>query len=106
MVIDFGLWGKDERSALRQAAEDRGGACELRYYQLTADEQRRRIGLRQSDEPETTWPMSDEELARWAEVIDVPTPEELDGSEPIDLPPSGFLTWDEWRKHRWPPSVD
>ncbi len=28
-----------------------------------------------------------------------------DGSEPIDDPPAGFATWDEWRRHRWPPSV-
>ena len=29
----------------------------------------------------------------------------LDGSEPVDDPPSGFTTWDEWRRRRWPPSV-
>lgn len=106
VVIDFGLWGKDERSALRQAAADRGAVCELRYYELTADEQRRRLDLRQVNDPEATWPMSSEELARWAEVIDVPTTGELDGTEPIAPPPFGFLTWDEWRKHRWPRSID
>ncbi|HEX5427688.1 MAG TPA: ATP-binding protein [Pedococcus sp.] len=26
VVIDFGLWGRDERSALRQAAADRGAS--------------------------------------------------------------------------------
>src|SRR5688572_17466144 len=26
VVIDYGLWGRDERSALRQAAADRGAA--------------------------------------------------------------------------------
>ena len=46
-----------------------------------------------------------EELAEWAASIDIPTPGELDGSEPIDDPPAGFTTWDEWRAHRWPPSV-
>ncbi|TDN91504.1 ATP-binding protein [Microbacterium sp. BK668] len=105
VIIDFGLWGKDERSALRQAAADRGAACELRYYRLTAHEQRRRLDLRQAENPDATWPMSDEELARWAAAIDVPSAGELDGSEPIDPPPSGFVTWDEWRVHRWPPSV-
>lgn len=33
------------------------------------------------------------------------TPGELDGSEPIDDPPAGFAAWDEWRRHRRPPSV-
>jgi hypothetical protein len=49
--------------------------------------------------------MSEEELAGWAAGFEIPTPGELDGSEPIDDPPAGFVTWDEWRRHRWPPSV-
>jgi hypothetical protein len=49
--------------------------------------------------------MSDEELAAWAANIDVPTPGELDGTEPVDDPPVGFAAWSEWRNDRWPPSV-
>ena len=58
-----------------------------------------------AEAPHTTWHMSDEELVEWAGNIDIPTPGELDGSEPIDDPPAGFPTWDDWRRHRWPPSV-
>jgi hypothetical protein len=49
--------------------------------------------------------MSGEELAEWAASIDIPTPGELDGSEPIDGSPAGFASWEEWRRHRWPPST-
>jgi predicted kinase len=105
VVIDFGLWSRHERSALRQAAADRGAAVVLRYFEVTPTEQRRRLDQRQSEAPHTTWPMSDEELAEWATRIDVPTPDELDGSEPVGAPPAGFATWDEWRAHRWPPRV-
>ncbi len=105
VVIDFGLWSRDERSALRQAATGVGARAEVRYFELTPAEQRRRLHQRQAESPHTTWPMSDEELAEWAAVFDVPTPGELDGSEPIDDPPVGFATWGEWRRHRWPPSV-
>ena len=105
VVLDFGLWGRDERSALRHAAAARGAAVEMRYFELTPAEQRRRLDQRHAEEPHTTWHMSDEELATWAAVISVPTPEELDGSEPLDAPPAGFATWDEWRTHRWPRSV-
>jgi hypothetical protein len=45
------------------------------------------------------------ELDAWATSIEVPTPGELDGSEPVDDRPAGFATWDDWRRHRWPPSV-
>ena len=103
VVIDFGLWGRDERSALRQAAADLGAAVEMRYFELPPAEQRRRLDRRQAEEPHTTWHMSDEELAEWAAIISIPTQGELDGSEPVDDVPAGFATWDEWRKHRWPP---
>lgn len=105
VVIDFGLWGRDERSALRAAAADRGAAVEMRYFELTPAEQRQRLDRRHAHEPHTTWPMSDAELARWAAIISIPTPGELDGSEPVDDPPAGFATWDEWRRHRWTPAI-
>lgn len=105
VVIDYGLWGRDERSALRRAALDRGAVVEIHYFELAPAEQRRLRDQRQAEAPHTTWPISDEELDEWAARIDIPTPAELDGSEPIDDPPAGFATWDEWRRHRWPPSV-
>jgi predicted kinase len=100
VVIDYGLWSRDERSALRQAAADLGAAVQMRYFELTPAEQRRRLDLRQAEAPHTTWPMAEEELIEWAASIDIPTPGELDGSEPIDDPPAGFATWDQWRRHR------
>jgi hypothetical protein len=73
--------------------------CDRRLHQ------RRRLDQRQAEEPHTTWHMSDEELAAWAAIISIPTPGELDGSEPVDGPPAGFPTWDGWRRHRWPLSI-
>ena len=105
VVIDFGLWGRDERSALRQAATDLGAAVTMRYFELPPAEQRERLDRRQAEEPHTTWHMSDQELAEWAAIISVPTSGEIDGSEPIDEPPSTFTTWAQWRGHRWPPAI-
>jgi hypothetical protein len=94
VVIDFGLWGRDERSALRRAAADRVAAVEVRYLELPPDEQWRRIHRRQAQEPHTTWPMPDAEVAAWTAGFDVPTAGEVDGTEPIDSPPNGFASWD------------
>lgn len=105
VVVDYGLWGRDERSALRMAASDLGATVQMRYFELTPAEQRRRLDQRQAEEPHTTWRMTDEELAGWADTFSVPTLGELDGSEPVDQPPDGFASWDEWRGHRWPASV-
>jgi predicted kinase len=105
VVIDFGLWGRDERSALRQAAADRGVRVEMLYFEVPPAEQRRRLDRRQADAPHSTWPISDEEMLGWAAIMQIPTPGEIDGSEAIDLPPTGFTTWDAWRIDRWPRSI-
>src|SRR4029079_10490921 len=73
VVVDFGLWSRDERSALRQAAAALGAGAEVRYCALTTEEQRRGLDRRQAEEPHTTWRISDEELSTWASSIDVPT---------------------------------
>src|SRR4249919_3327314 len=76
VVIDYGLWGRDERSALRQAAADLGARVEMHYFELTRAEQRSRLDRRLAEATHTTWHMSDEELDAWAADIDIPTPGE------------------------------
>lgn len=105
VVIDFGLWTRHERSAMRRAAADLGATVELRWFELAPAEQRSRLDRRQAEVPDATWPMSEDELTEWASRIEVPTAGELDGSEPIGDPPAGFATWREWTAHRWPPAV-
>ena len=105
VVIDFGLWSRDERSSLRQAAVDRGVATDMRYFEVTRDEQRRRLDRRLAEEPHRTWPLTESDLAAWATVFSIPTPGERDGTEPIDPPPGGLATWEQWRRHRWPGSL-
>jgi predicted kinase len=105
VVLDFGLWSRDERTALRQAAADVGASVVMCYFELASDEQRKRLDQRLAEAPHVTWPISDEELAKWAAKFDIPTAAELDGSEPISQPPDGFASWGEWSRRRWPPSV-
>lgn len=105
VVLDFGLWSRDERSALRQAAGDVGAAVVMRYFALPLREQRTRLRQRLAEAPHETWPISDEELVEFAAKFDVPSAAELDGSEPVGQPPDGFANWGEWIRHRWPPSV-
>lgn len=77
----------------------------MHYSEASADEQRRPLDRRHLEEPHTTWPMSEEELAGWADTMQIPTQGEIDGSKPIDDPPDGFGSWDEWRWDRWPSSI-
>ena len=106
VVIDFGLWSKHERSALRQAATDVGASTVVCFFDLPRDEQRKRLDWRLTEAPQDTWPISNEELDRWAQQFDVPTPGEIDGSEPIEDPPVRFRSWQDWISDRWPPALE
>jgi predicted kinase len=61
VVIDYGLWGRDERSALRQAAADLGAMVEMRYFELTNrislqnDESALRAGANDVVQTSSTW---------------------------------------------------
>lgn len=51
VIIDFGLRGRDERSALRAAAADLGAAVDMRSFELTPAEQRQRLDRRHARRP-------------------------------------------------------
>src|SRR3954453_3093376 len=70
VVLDFGLWSRDERSALRQAAADVGASVVICYFELPPGEQRKRLDQRLAEAPQETWPISDEELAAFAARFD------------------------------------
>jgi predicted kinase len=105
VAIDFGLWSRDERSALRYAGDQAGASLVMWYAPIALDEQRRRHALRLSADPRATWPISDEEFSSWSDKFDEPTSDELNGTGPIDPPPVGFASWPDWMQHRWPARV-
>jgi len=106
VALDFGLWSREERSALRYAGDAAGASVAMWYAPIQAEEQRRRHDVRLATDPHTTWSITDEELRVWAESFEVPTPGELTGNEPIEPPPTGFASWTEWMQHRWPARVE
>ncbi|MGW1958276.1 AAA family ATPase [Streptomyces sp. NPDC001920] len=59
VVLDYGLWGRDERSALRWLARSAGAACQVVYVPVEKDVQLARIAHRQATTPHQTFPMSD-----------------------------------------------
>jgi hypothetical protein len=104
VILDFGVWGKDERSALRSLAAEAGATCELVYLAVDTAEQRRRVGARLSDTPELTFQMSQGDLHRFGRLFQVPDQNELTSSQ-IDPPPVGCPTWKLWASRRWPSSI-
>ncbi|MEV0351835.1 ATP-binding protein [Nonomuraea sp. NPDC050680] len=101
VVLDFGLWSRDERSALRWLAASAGAACQVIYLSIDKDVQRARIAHRQATAPHTTFPMSEADIDTWRKQFQAPDAAELGGGG-IPGPPPGWLGWPEWAADRWP----
>ncbi len=101
VVLDFGCWGRDERSALRSLFSAAGAEFALAYLPIEADEQARRIHHRWTTAPEQTFSVSRAELDRWRAQFEVPDAAEL-AESPAPDPPAEWPDWLSWAQHRWP----
>ena len=104
VVFDFGLWGKDERSALRWIASTLGVRAQVVYLPIDYEEQRRRITSRYEAEP-GQFHMTDDELKQWHVQFQAPDQEELRGTVIPPVPPA-YATWSQWASERWPSLPD
>ena len=105
VVLDYGLWGRDERSALRWLAHSAGASCQVVYLPVDRDTQLARIAHRQETTPHQTFPMSEADVDAWREQFQVPAAAELGGGE-IPGPPAGWPGWPEWAADHWPSCTD
>ncbi|MBT0773752.1 ATP-binding protein [Kineosporia sp. J2-2] len=105
VVLDFGLWARDERSALRHLAAEAGAQCRLVYLPVTGAEQWRRVRDRLERQPGRTFDLGRDELRRARELFEVPTADEF-GVGARHEPPPGWLRWEDWASQRWPTWMD
>jgi predicted kinase len=105
VVLDFGFWGRDERSSLRWLARSAGASCQVVYLPVDRDVQLARIARRQLSAPHQTYLMTEVDVDRWREQFQAPDAAELDGDE-IPGPPAGWPGWPEWAADRWPSLAD
>ena len=78
VIIEWGTWGKSERDALRECARQLGAAVELHYLSAPPEILFERIQRRGMENP----PIKREDILRWAEIIQVPTEEEMNLFDP------------------------
>jgi predicted kinase len=105
VILDFGLWSRPERSALRWIAGAVGARCRVVYLPIDPEEQRRRVLDRFATAPGQTVHMSDGELVAWRARFEAPDDEELQGAR-IPPPPPGSASWSAWASQRWPSLPD
>jgi predicted kinase len=102
VVLDFGLWARDERSALRWLAASAGASCQVIYLPVDTDIQLARIANRQATAPHTTFPMSASDIDKWRKQFQAPDAAELRDGRTIPGPPPGWPSWPAWATDRWP----
>lgn len=100
VVLDFGLWSRDERSALRWLAARRGVRAAVVHLAVDPAEQRRRVATRYRD-GRGQFLMTDAELGQWRGQFQAPDAAELRGAAIPSVPP-GYATWSDWASERWP----
>lgn len=105
VILDFGLWGRDERSSLRWIARRLGATSQVIYLSIDHAAQRERVRNRIVESPEQTWQMSEDELVKWRAQFDEPDEAELHGTV-IPEPPPGYPSWSTWAARRWPSLPD
>jgi len=71
-ILDFGLWSREERDALRLRARAQGVRVELHVLEVELDELVRRAADRYAHAPGTTAEISAEQLAIWASSFEAP----------------------------------
>src|SRR5580658_7390649 len=72
-IIEWGTWGRPERDALRLGARAVGAAVELHCLSAPSEVLFDRIQRRGVENP----PIERDDLSRWLEMFQAPTPEEL-----------------------------
>ncbi|MER7669440.1 ATP-binding protein [Kitasatospora sp. NPDC096128] len=101
VVVDFGCWGRDERSAIRWLAASAGASCRLLYLPVDQDTQRARIAHRWATTPDETFPMTEAAILDGRAHFEEPDAGELAGHR-LDPPPAPWADWHSWAADRWP----
>lgn len=98
VVVDFGLWSRDERTALRWIGAQLGADVTVVDHPIDAATQRERARTRGDVDP--AYAMDPDDLDPWRARYTPPAQDELDGG-PLD-PVPGPGTWGDWAAARWP----
>ncbi|MCX5394874.1 ATP-binding protein [Streptomyces sp. NPDC006482] len=101
VVVDYGCWSRDERSAIRRLAEAEGACFRMVYLPVDVETQRTRIAHRRATTPEETLPITEADILQGRAYFEEPDAAELEGCGAV-APPPGWAGWREWAADRWP----
>ncbi|WP_459647666.1 AAA family ATPase [Kitasatospora sp. Ki12] len=102
VVVDYGCWSRQERSAIRWLAEAEGACFRMLYLPVDDRPQRARIARRWETAPDETFPMTEAEILDGRAHFEEPDAAELAGLGAVEGPPPGWTDWRAWAANRWP----
>ncbi|MGQ7297104.1 AAA family ATPase [Quadrisphaera sp. KR29] len=102
VVLDFGLWSRQERAALHHLAAVAGAGCRSVYLPVGPEEQWARVQGRRDTVGRLTFAMTREELDGWRLRFEPPDAAELAGGAPEAVLPPTSASWSDWAVQRWP----
>ncbi len=106
VVLDFGCWTRAERLALRWLAEHADAAFDSVYVEVDRTTQLARMAERWEHAPESTFPLTADDLDRFEGHFEVPEEDELQGFPAgAGRPPAPWDDWGAWAEGRWPSLV-
>jgi predicted kinase len=81
VVLDYGLWAREEREDYRARAQRLGAASELHFQDVPADELIRRLAIRNSQRSQESFVIAEAAMGPWIAFFQRPTPDELERRE-------------------------
>lgn len=81
VVLDYGVWSREERETFRARAAAVGARSELHFLDVPLAELVRRLHERNANLPAGTFRITDDELREYATWLEPPGPDELEPRE-------------------------
>jgi predicted kinase len=81
VILDFGFWAREEREDFRLRARNLGASSEVHFLDVPDDEMMRRLAVRNSQDSQGSFHISEEAMKPWIAFFQRPTPDELERRE-------------------------
>lgn len=81
VILDYGLWAREEREDYRLRAKQLGASSEVHYLDVPERELLRRLEKRNSRPSQESFLISEEAMKPWIAFFQVPTLDELERRE-------------------------
>lgn len=81
VILDYGLWAREEREGYRLRAKQLGVSSEIHYLDIPEGELLRRLKERNSRPSQESFLISEEAMKPWIAFFQKPTPDELERRE-------------------------